>query len=203
MRPLALARLARAFVAVIATAVSAAVVLGTPAAAHTELRSTTPAEGETVEQLTEVVLEFSSALLEIGAELSIVDAAGDSHVLEPTFPSDDTVSAAVEGDIAAGDAELVWRVVAEDGHPIQGTVAFVHAPLAAADSGPSADASPEAEPTSAVPSASPEVSVTYPPMNDQSSDPGGVPAWALPVIGLAALASAVVAFFALRQRDRS
>ncbi|WP_297083691.1 copper resistance CopC family protein [uncultured Demequina sp.] len=203
MRSLTFARLTRALLVSLAVAVTAVVALGPAATAHTELRSTTPGEGETVEALSDVTLDFSSGLLEIGAELSIVDGGGETHVLEPTFPSETSVAAAVPGGIAPGDAELVWRVVAEDGHPLQGVVAFTYAPVEAADPAPSDDPSPEPAPISAEPSPAVDVS----PESDMGSvdvdESEEFPGWALPVIGLALVASAAVAVLVVIRRGRS
>ncbi|MFV0634980.1 copper resistance CopC family protein [Demequina sp.] len=185
------ARLSRAF-ATLAAVILAAVVLAPAAQAHTELKSSTPERDSTVEELTEVRLEFTSHLLDIGAELSLVDINGDAHPLEPTFPEDMVVVAAVDAELPAGTTTLVWRIVAEDGHPIEGTVPFTYAP-AEADPGTPTPTAVE-EPTAAA-EPTPHESVSAVPISEPiSAEPEpATPGWVLPLIGLAALGAAVAA----------
>ncbi len=122
----------------------AAVMLATSAAAHTALVASTPSEGQTVTELDRVRLEFSGQLLDIGASLTV---RGDSESadLVAEFAANNVVEADVPP-LASGDYILEWRVVAEDGHPIEGAIAFImDAPLPV-DPIPTADAtSPESE----------------------------------------------------------
>lgn len=133
----------------------------TPAWAHTALDDSTPAAGETVTALDGVRLEFTGALLDIGAELTLIDPAGESTALEVDFPEPTVVAAPVES-VVAGEYTLQWRVVAEDGHPIEGEIPFtadVPAPEPAASPSPSASAAPtpSADAGSPSPSAIPRV----------------------------------------------
>lgn len=197
--------------AAMAVATLALLTTATLASAHTTLRSTNPEEGATVETLTEVQLEFEGDLLEIGTELSIVDAAGDVHALEAEFPSTNVVTAPVEPALANGEAELIWRVVAEDGHPIEGTVNFTYAGTATAEATePAATTDPAPTATEAVPapSASPtatDAPATVEPTSTEAAadEPAGVPGWVWAVIAVAAVVGAGVAIAVAKLRGRS
>ncbi|WP_159449373.1 copper resistance CopC family protein [Demequina sp. NBRC 110051] len=146
-----------------------ALVPATAAYAHTDLRSSTPAEGDSVATLDEVSLQFTSTLLDIGTELSLVDAEGTTTALEPTFPAEDTVAAAVETGLAPGDAQLVWRVVAEDGHPIEGVIDFTFVPDGATEGAP--DGATDAGTTSPSPSAEPSDAASAAPVPSPTDSP--------------------------------
>ena len=187
----------------------ALVATATLASAHTTLRASNPEQGATVDHLSEVRLEFNGDLLEIGTELSIVDATGAQIELAPEFPSANAVTATVAQEIAPGDAELVFRVVAEDGHPIEGAVVFTYAPAEQEQpSDPSAE--PETSATATAPQATasavePQPEVTPAPISDEDSRDGSgdVPGWVWPVLALAALAGAGTAIAVAKLRGRS
>ncbi|WP_062132951.1 copper resistance CopC family protein [Demequina aestuarii] len=192
---------------VLVLAAVAALVLawGPPAFAHTELRASTPEQGSTVEQLTEVRLEFTGDLLDIGAELTLVDADGAEHELEPQFPSANAVTGSVEDELSAGETELRWRIVAEDGHPIEGVLAFTYAgapePEAPVESPAATDDEPAGEEvaTPATPEADPSPTASTVP---DSGAPDDIPTWVLPLLGVLAAGGALVAILAARARQR-
>ncbi|MFN3866126.1 MAG: copper resistance protein CopC [Demequina sp.] len=178
-----------------------------PAVAHTELRASTPEEGSTVDHLSEVRLEFTGTLLAIGAELMLIDATGAEHALDPEFPSVNAVTGRVDRAMPAGDAQLHWRIVAEDGHPIDGVLAFTFEPSGepaagsptpgeTAASEPSAE--PSAEPAPTETSATPEPSASADPEEDAAD---GLPGWALALLGLLAAGGAVAAILVRRARQ--
>ncbi|MFV0286654.1 MAG: copper resistance protein CopC [Demequina sp.] len=204
-----LTRLTRVRAAIaVALAALVAVAVAPAASAHTELTESTPSDGQTVALLDEVSLTFSSPLLDIGSELSIVDAEGAVHALEPTFPDTTTISAPVDANLPAGDAQLVWRIVAEDGHPIEGVIDFTYAPEGAdATATATPEASPSASETDAT-SASPSASVSptdeqpapSPTSEPTTDDEGGVPAWIWWVVGAAVIGTGVTALVAVSRR---
>jgi len=106
-----------------------------PAAAHAVLVSSSPASGATVTSPATVSLTFDDKLLDIGARISVLDARGGDHAAGAAyFPVPTTVQVNV-GPLDPGEYTAEWRVVADDGHPIEGTLPFtVVAPAA----GPSA-----------------------------------------------------------------
>ncbi|WNM28313.1 copper resistance protein CopC [Demequina capsici] len=181
----------------------AAMLPASAASAHTSLVGTDPADGSTVSDLTQVSLEFTGEVLDLGTTLALVQ--GDQRIeLDPTFPSATTVMAEVPA-LANGDWSLMYRVVAQDGHPLEGQVDFTvegAAPSASASASPSTSptASPTAsasasEPTSDAASPSPSSSVT----SEASEAPAGG-GWAR-LGGVAVLlAAATVAILWLRRR---
>ncbi|WP_152659394.1 copper resistance CopC family protein [Demequina salsinemoris] len=117
---------------------------GGAAYAHTALVSTDPEDGAELSSLDEVTLEFSGVVLDLGTTLALVQ--GDERIeLEPEFPSETTVTAAVS-DLAPGQWSLVFRVVAEDGHPLEGQVDFTLVGTEATDDGTTDDGT-TSEPT--------------------------------------------------------
>lgn len=95
-----------------------------PAAAHTALVSSSPAAGATVEAPASVSLTFSEALLTIGAGIVVLDAQGVDHASGGVyFPQPSTVQVDV-APLQPGAYTTQWRVVADDGHPIEGTLPF-------------------------------------------------------------------------------
>ncbi|WP_062315854.1 copper resistance CopC family protein [Demequina maris] len=163
-------RIVPRILAALAAVGGALVLAGGPASAHTALVSSTPAEGDTVTELAEVSLEFTEQLLDIGNELAIVAPDGTRTALEVQEPVTETITAAVPDDaLGAGENVLRYRVVAGDGHPIEGEVAFTYAPPEAAGADPSASvaASPSPSPSATdataeavLPTASPTPHVT-------------------------------------------
>lgn len=97
-----------------------------PASAHSSLVRSSPAAGERLtEAPAQVELEFDSDLLELGAAILVVDAAGDDWAEGEPRVSGRIASIDVAGDLPADAGfEIRWRVVAEDGHPISGVVPF-------------------------------------------------------------------------------
>ncbi|MFM5904350.1 MAG: copper resistance protein CopC [Microbacteriaceae bacterium] len=101
------------------------------ASAHSELESSTPSAGETVEagQLT-IALMFGEALMTTGANANVISVQG------PAGPDNaqwaDGCIDSVRGNLmsesvslsAPGDYVVNWRAVSADGHPIEGSYEF-------------------------------------------------------------------------------
>ena len=108
----------------VVVAVLTAVIVGwaLPAAAHAVLVSSSPAPGATVTSPASVSLTFDDPLLDIGARISVLDSQGVDHAAGAAyFPEPTTIRVDVLPlDPGAYTAE--WRVVADDGHPIEGTL---------------------------------------------------------------------------------
>jgi methionine-rich copper-binding protein CopC len=171
--------------------------LASPAASHSELVSSAPAEGSTVEDPTAVSLVFNEALLEVGSELSVTDASGAVTLLSPTYPEPTTLAAQLPA-LAAGTATVTWRVVSADGHPIEGVLSFQVTnarqpePSPSASPNASASASPQSTP-------SPEPSASAMPVGAPEPS-GGLPAWLWLALIVAVLAAAGAAVVTSRRR---
>jgi methionine-rich copper-binding protein CopC len=144
-------------------AVIAAALLGwaaAPAAAHSELVSSDPANGASLPAVPptatltfneNIAGEFTSVAVTIGSEAPAPAAA---TTVGPAVTVDLAAAlAALPPDAAAQPGPVAWtvayRVVSADGHPIQGQIGFT-APLPAAPTptpAPTPSASPASEPT--------------------------------------------------------
>jgi hypothetical protein len=132
-------------------AVAAALGWSIPAAAHAVLVSSSPEPGATIASPATVSLTFDDALLEIGAHVFVLDAQGGEHASgDAYFPSPETIRVDVQP-LDAGVYNAEWRVVADDGHPIEGTIPFTVVASAASPqtslSGQAATDSPQASPS--------------------------------------------------------
>lgn len=142
----------------IVTVAALVVVFGTwfasPAAAHEELRSSSPmADEQMSEPPTEIMLEYSRAVMQIGTQVLVTSSEGTRlDVAAPEFV-DARVVTKLPGDIPAGAYTAAWRVVSSDGHPISGVVRFAvgdvpggAAPQPGATSTPSAEVAASGQP---------------------------------------------------------
>ncbi|MEN9608520.1 MAG: hypothetical protein RLZZ06_451, partial [Actinomycetota bacterium] len=97
-----------------------------PASAHTEIDHTTPAAGATVDAgVLNVSVVFTDKILNLAdsTEIVINDAEGQAVEVSCVEVKDTSISADAFFP-SAGDYEVTWRTVAEDGHPIDGTFSF-------------------------------------------------------------------------------
>jgi len=193
--------LAAVLIALAMTGAGAA--LAPAASAHSELVSSDPADGaELPAPPTSVSFTFNEDLLPDFVRLIATNPAGVTGDLPISAVEGPTVTAAwpaAEG----GEWTVNYRVVSQDGHPIEGGITFSYDGPAPTSSGPlPTSASPDpttvaptsAEPTSAAPS--PTVS----PAADSSSS--GMGGWA--IAGIAIVLIAVVGvILALVMRRRA
>lgn len=97
-----------------------------PASAHTEIGRTRPAAGSTVAAGVQTVsVEFSDNILNLAdsSEIAITDSSGT--VVEASCIEVKKTSISAEVFLASeGEYKVVWRTVAEDGHPISGKFSF-------------------------------------------------------------------------------
>lgn len=137
-----------------AAAVLALVLLASPAAAHDQLISSVPADGEALETGPDaVVLTFSGDITTVGAAAVVADGDGQDWASGELDADGPRVQIPLSETLPEGGYEVRWRVVSADGHPIEGRVAFtvgdaepLPAPTADTDDG---DASSASGPTSA------------------------------------------------------
>ncbi len=190
---------ARTVVLALLAALVGAALLAAPAQAHDRLVGSNPSADQAVDVAPDqLVLSFSNEPLDLGHTVVVRDAAGaDLVVGEPVVAGRD-VDVALPP-LPAGAYTVVWRVVSQDGHPIEGTYGFTVttgvAPTTAATSEPAPSASATASP-SATSSAAPTsgASTSALPLDEDVTPPtgggGGVPAWALVLVAVAAAAGA-------------
>lgn len=142
-----------------------------PAAAHTDLRSTVPAADQTIPRLTEIRLEFTDDVLDLGTRLRLTGPDGAVELATPVVDGR-TVTTAVPDGVPGGQYTLTWRVTAQDGHPLTGAYGFTVTP-AAADS-PTTTSPPASVPASA--SALPSAPLTAEPTAEPTTSAAGGPA---------------------------
>ncbi|WP_405139389.1 copper resistance protein CopC [Sphaerisporangium sp. NBC_01403] len=179
-----------------ALALVVAVVLGTafasPALAHTALRSSDPEKGATVESLDSVTLTFNEAVR--FPVVLVRDAGGQAHQEGKPRTDGPKVIQKVAGALPSGKYTIAWRVVSDDGHPIEGEIPFtVKAPKA------SPSASPVPSPQESTAAASPPAAATptsvnaTPAARQEEQKSGGIPAWVwIVVFGIAGIGIGMV-----------
>ena len=133
---------ARRILLVLLGAMIALVVASRPAAAHTELISTTPGDQQTVSRAPGVVvLTFDESVVAMGAQVVVTGPQGPVQLGAPEV-TEATVSQNLQGGSPAGQYTVAWRVTAADGHPLSGTFGFTAE--AAGDDKPATPAAIEA-----------------------------------------------------------
>lgn len=97
-----------------------------PASAHTETDRTTPSAGQTVDAgVQKISVVFTDRILNLAdsSEISITDGSGNQVETACIEVEDKSITA--DGYFPAeGEYKVVWRTVAEDGHPITGKFSF-------------------------------------------------------------------------------
>jgi methionine-rich copper-binding protein CopC len=98
-----------------------------PALAHSELESSTPAEGSSVSKLTEFTLTFGEEVVPEFSKYSLVDEMGMVVALgAPKYDvSKTTVTVPVTGELMNAKYVIGFAILSIDGHPIAGKVNFV------------------------------------------------------------------------------
>lgn len=188
----------RAFAAATVLAVVTALG-GAPALAHTEVTDVSPAADSVVAEGTVVTITFSVAVLDIGAEAVVTDAAGTATALPVSFPSTQSVAVTMPA-LAEGAVSLAWRVVADDGHPVEGVLTYSAAAPPSPLTTPSPSVSPSADAASATPTASPTPSLVATASAEQTEgDGGGVPVAVWVAVGAALIAAFAVTLAARRK----
>lgn len=101
------------------------VLAGAPAAAHTKLSSSDPADGATHDgALAAITLTYTLPVTPLG-DTVVVTGPDGSVPVEVTQEQEGTVVVATPPrDLTDGDYTVEWNVAAQDGHPLQGTVRF-------------------------------------------------------------------------------
>ncbi len=132
--------------AAVPLALALVIAAAAPAAAHTGIEGTIPADGETITVLPE---RFSVTATE---ELNDLTGTGEGFALQILGPDGtrlETGEVRIDGRTAStpavvgdpGEYTFAYQVVGEDGHPVAGEIAFIWAPDG--DSGTNATDGPD------------------------------------------------------------
>ncbi|QSB13318.1 copper resistance protein CopC [Natronosporangium hydrolyticum] len=175
-------------------AVSLWVIVGgaAPAMAHNVLTDSDPADGATMAQgPDEVTLSFLSSLDPDNADLQVTGPDGASVVAgDPDF---DGGQVQVPIDAAlAGEYEISYDVLSNDGHWVDGTIEFT------VTEGTQPSPTP-APPATTAPPAQTEQPATAEPAA-QATDSAGVPGWTWLLLALAVAAAGAAAVVLVRRR---
>ncbi|WP_284748348.1 copper resistance CopC family protein [Amycolatopsis sp. RTGN1] len=170
----------RAFGAAL-TALIGLVVLAGPASAHTELESSSPAEGATLTAApTEVRLTFGEPVTLPPDAVKVTGRDGTAWTVGTPAVAGAVVTAPVTPAGPAQAYTLTWKVIADDGDNLTGTV---HFSLAAAASSPA--------PTSAAPAPTSSAQAQAP-SAPTAVDTSGIPGWIWVVVGVVGLLAVIV-----------
>lgn len=173
----------------LALATVATLAIATPASAHDQLISSSPAADERLASAPEsITMTFSGELLVLdesltGAVVLVVDDSGRDWVSGDVTVAGRTVTAALAPGMPTAGYQVRWQVVSEDGHPIAGVVPFTIG-----------DAEPMQAPTSGGSTEGPSTSAEQP--DQTAADSGGITRVLL--IGAGGAALAVLVFVAIR-----
>jgi methionine-rich copper-binding protein CopC len=157
------------------TALTGLVVLAGPASAHTELESSSPAEGASlVATPTEVRLTFGEPVTLPPEAVKVTGRDGTAWKVGTPAVAGAVVTAPVTPAGPAQAYTLTWKAIAKDGDNLTGTVHFT---LAAAATGP---ATTSAQVQAQAPTAPTAV------------DTSGIPGWIWVVVGVVGLLAVIV-----------
>jgi len=166
MMPREATRTARVLV-VLALTLPATLGLAGTASAHATLIGSDPADGATLQAApTTVTLTFDDSLENFEPVVTVTGPDGNQYQSGTTTIDGAALSTAVLPLTAAGTYTVAYRVVSDDGHPVEGQVRFdlaVPPPITPASSGtPTATASPSTSSTPASSAAASSGSATAP-----------------------------------------
>jgi methionine-rich copper-binding protein CopC len=176
-----------------------------PAGAHSQLLSTNPIDGATLESPpAEVVFTFDAPLLPDTPTVSINDADGQVVSSIHPVPDGDSVSIPWPQGTPPGDYQVAFRVVCADGQPLIGaitlTVTGSGSPSATIPSAASQSAEAAATPSAAPQSGAAQSAAALPAAADATPPAGGTPAKGLAVpvvVAVAVIAAAAVALIVI------
>ncbi|MEX5631508.1 copper resistance CopC family protein [Parafrankia sp. FMc2] len=186
---------------VVALAALTVTALGSPAWAHTALTASDPAAGATLDTVPgQLSLTFSGLVRADGSTVTVTGGAGAPVTVGAPSAADTTLTVPVTG-LAGGGYQVVWRVIAGDGHAMNGEFSFtVAAPAPPPTPTPTqtSTSAPTSAPTAAVTSATSTAPEVIRPAPDDS---GGGHGWIIAVIGAGIAAFAIIAAtFVIRRR---
>ncbi|MFJ7214826.1 copper resistance protein CopC [Amycolatopsis sp. NPDC098790] len=168
----------RAFGAVLAT-LTGLVVLAGPAAAHTDLTSSSPAEGASLTAApSEVKLTFEEPVTLPPEAVKVTGRDGTAWTVGTPTVAGSVVTAPVTPSGPAQAYTLTWKVIAKDGDNLTGTVHFTVTAAATTTA------------------AAPTTSAAAPAVQAQAPAPAavdtGIPGWIWVVVAIAGLLAVIV-----------
>lgn len=99
-------------------------IFGANVFAHSHLEDSTPKNGEIVtESLTAITLTFETAI-EPTSSFTLMDEKNASIPLSEVSISGNKLIANVEDNLTNGAYTIHWKIIGEDGHPLEGDIPF-------------------------------------------------------------------------------
>lgn len=99
-------------------------IFGANVFAHSHLEDSTPKNGEIVtESLTAITLSFETAI-EPTSSFTLMDERNASIPLSEVSISGNQLIANVEDNLTNGAYTIHWKIIGEDGHPLEGDIPF-------------------------------------------------------------------------------
>lgn len=171
-----------------------------PAAAHDEIISSDPESGAALEASPEALtLTFSGDIMDIGREVRVTDSNGESQVTQESTVERQMLIQPLSNPGSTEDETytVVWRVVSQDGHPIEGTFDYT----VGAGAGEVAGQGPTQEQSAT--SAGEDRDGTASEAAEPAAE-SGTPGWLIPVVGgVGALALLIVVLVLATRRQKN
>jgi methionine-rich copper-binding protein CopC len=153
----------------------AVVAMATPAFADTELKGSTPSDGESLGAPKLIVLSFTGHVTLPANPITVTGGNGASWTIGKAAATGPLVTAPVRQSGPAGPYTLNYQVISDDGDAVTGTISFTIVPTTAAP--PPKTTTPPSPASSTASHAAAHGSSG--PVSDaaSTSDSGGIPAW--------------------------
>ncbi|TSB47855.1 copper resistance CopC family protein [Alkalicoccobacillus porphyridii] len=107
----------------IATAVLLCFIYPATASAHSQLESSVPEDGQTVEESLDTITIHFSGGIEAASTMSLIKDNEEEIALEIEVDGS-TLTARVEQPLANGEYEAMYTILSEDTHPVEGAFSF-------------------------------------------------------------------------------
>lgn len=94
--------------------------------AHTTLESSTPQDGEVIqEELKQIILTFGTKI-EQGSEFTLQNSNGESIPVENISISENQLLGDITTPLDNGDYQVKWNIIGADGHVMEGDISFTY-----------------------------------------------------------------------------
>ena len=173
------------------------------ARAHSDLESTSPADGERLSAApTELTFVFSEELLPDFVNFVAVDAAEQTTELTVTGVDGATAVIAWPAALPGGEWRVEYRVVSQDGHPVTGHISFSYPAESPSpsSSSPAPTATPTPTPTSASPAPQSSSAAPSPSASPAADESPTSPGWMIALIAVGILVIIAIVGLVARRR---
>jgi methionine-rich copper-binding protein CopC len=175
---------------------------GTPALAHTALKSSNPAKGASLQSAPpQITLTFSEPVQVEAGAITVAGPGGAQWTVGPAEVAGAVVTAPVTPAGPAGQYTISYRVISADGDPVRGTVPFAltaAVPVATPTAPPTTTTSQPATTTTAT-ATEPPVTPQPTPAAQQDNDSGGIPVWIWVVVAVIVVVAGIFAGTRMRK----